>query len=167
MKRDRTVFRFNRLRPHPLIRAPFFMLLVLFSGCAGFASLESSTAAAEHFKKAESFFEDGKYSEALKEYRTVTAQYPDDDLADDALYKTAYTELYYKNAAADHGMAMKDFQRLIQKYPDSPWKGPAQNWVSFLTQEESLKTEREKLKSDLQRLLDLDMQSEKKRRELK
>jgi len=143
------------------------MLLVLFSGCAGFESLKGSTVVTEHFKKAENFFEEGKYTEALKEYRYVTAQYPDDDLADDALYKTAYTELYYKNAAADHGMAMKDFQRLIQKYPDSSWNGPAQNWVDFLAQEESLKMEKEKLKSDLQRLLDLDMQSEKKRRELK
>jgi outer membrane protein assembly factor BamD (BamD/ComL family) len=143
------------------------MLLLLFSGCAGFASLESSTAAAEHFNKAERFFDDGKYSEALKEYRTVTAQFPDDDLADDALYKTAYTELYFKNPAADYGMATKDFQRLIQKYPDSPWKDPAQNWTNFLAQVELLTTEREKLKSDLQRLLDLDMQSEKKRRELK
>lgn len=167
MRRDRRIIRFIQLRRFPLVRAPFFMVLLLVSGCAGFASLENSTAAAEHFKKAEGFFEEGKYSEALKEYRTVTAEFPDDDLADDALYKTAYTELYFKNAAADPGMAAKDFQRLIQKYPDSPWKGPAQNWLSFLAQVESLKTEREKLKSDLQRLLDLDMQSEKKRRELK
>lgn len=167
MRRDRRVVRFIRPRRLPRVRAPFFMLLLLVSGCAGFASLESSTAAAEHFRKAERFFEEGHYSEALKEYRTVTAQFPDDDLADDALYKTAYTELYFKNAAADHETAIKDFQRLIQKYPDSPWKGPAQNWTHFLAQVESLTTEREKLKSDLQRLLDLDMQSEKKRRELK
>lgn len=167
MKRDRWALGYVRLRRLLLVRAPFYILFVFFSGCAGFAALENSMSAAEHFKKAESFFENGKYSEAIKEYRTVTAQYPEDNLADDALYKTAYTELYYKNVAADYGMATKDFQRLIQKYPASPWKGPAQNWVSFLTQAESLMTEREKLKSDLQRLLDLDMQSEKKRRELK
>ena len=167
MRRDRKVVRLIRSRRLTRARAGLWVLLLLISGCAGLASLESSTAAAEHFRNAERFFEEGKYSEALKEYRIVTARFPDDELADDALYQTAYTEIYFKNAAADPGTAVKDFQRLIQKYPDSPWKGPAQNWVSFLAQAESLRTETEKLKNDLQRLLDLDMQSEKKRRELK
>jgi outer membrane protein assembly factor BamD (BamD/ComL family) len=146
---------------------PFYVPLLFVLGCTGLASLKNSTAAAEYFKQGESFFEAGKYSEALKEYRTVTAQFPEDELAAAALYKTAYTELYFKNPAADPGTSVKDFQRLIQRYPDSPWKGPAQNWINFLAQMELLKTEREKLKSDLQRLLDLDMQSERKRRDLK
>jgi outer membrane protein assembly factor BamD (BamD/ComL family) len=146
---------------------PFYAVLLFALGCTGWAPLRSSTDAAGHFKQGESFFEAGKYPEALKEYRTVTAQFPEDELAAAALYKTAYTELYFKNPAADPGISAKDFQRLIQRYPDSPWKGPAQNWINFLTQMELLKAEREKLKNDLQRLLDLDMQSEKKRRDLK
>ncbi|MBI3595787.1 MAG: tetratricopeptide repeat protein [Nitrospirae bacterium] len=148
-------------------RAGFFILLQLLTSCAGLATVEEPTAAAEHFKKANAFFEEGQYAEAIKEYRYVAAQFPNDDLAADAQYQVAYTEIYFKNTGSDYGMAAKDFQKLIQKYPNSPWKNPAQNWLNFLSQLESLKTEKEKLKSDLQRLLDLDMQSEKKRRELK
>ena len=131
------------------------------------ATVKEPTAAAEHFKKANAFFEEGQFVEAVKEYRYLTAQFPDDDLAADAQYQVAYTEIYFKNTGSDYGMAAKDFQKLIQNYPNSAWKDPAQNWLNFLNQLESLKTEKEKLKSDLRRLLDLDMQSEKKRRELK
>jgi outer membrane protein assembly factor BamD (BamD/ComL family) len=113
------------------------------------------------------YFEAGRYSEAIQEYRHVADHFPDDKLAAQAQYQAAYTEIYFKNSGSDYGMAAKDFQKLIQKYPNSPWKDPAENWLNVLTQLESLKTEKEKLKSDLQRLLDLDMQSEKKRRELK
>jgi len=148
-------------------RAGCFVLLQLLSSCAGAATVEEPTAAAEHFKKANAFFELGQYTEAIKEYRYVTAQFPEDDLAADAQYQVAYAEIYFKNAGSDYGTAAKDFQKLILRYPNSPWKNPAQNWLNFLSQLESLKTEKEKLKSDLQRLLDLDMQSEKKRRELK
>jgi len=149
--------------------AGVFVLLQFLSSCVGLTSpeLPTATAAADHFKRGEVFFEEGKYAEAIKEYRYVAAQFPNEDLASDAQYKVAYTEIYFKNAASDYGMAEKDFQKLIQKYPNSPWKDPAQNWLSFLTQMELLKADKEKLKDDLQRLLDLDMQSEKKRRELK
>lgn len=143
------------------------MVLLWVSACAEFMPFEGSTVAAEHFNKAEALFDAGKYPEAIKEYRYVTTQFPDDPLADDALYKSAYSGIYFKNATADFGAAAKDFQKLLQKYPDSPWKDPAQNWLSFLAQLDSLKTAGDKLKSDLQRLLDLDMKSEKKRRELK
>jgi outer membrane protein assembly factor BamD (BamD/ComL family) len=160
-------FRINRLRRIPFVWAGFSMVLVLASACAEFTPFEGSTVAAEHFNKAEALFDEGRYPEAIKEYRYVTTQFPDDPLADDALYKSAYTQIYFKNSTSDFGAAVKGFQKLIQKYPDSSWKAPAQNWLSFLAQMDSLKTEGDKLKSDLQRLLDLDMKSEKKRRELK
>jgi len=148
-------------------RIPIYLTLLLIFGCAEFSSPKSSSPAAEHFKKAEIDFEAGKYSEAIKEYRFVTAQFPEDEFAAAALYKTAFTEIYFKNPAADPGASKNDFQKLIQNYPKNPWKDQAQNWINFISQMEMLKTEREKLKNDLQRLLDLDMQSERKRRDLK
>ncbi|MBI3610740.1 MAG: tetratricopeptide repeat protein [Nitrospirae bacterium] len=161
-------FLFDAVGPRfPLWGMGRLCLLLFFSGCAGWASLEEATAPAEHFKKAEAFFEGGKYAEAIKEYRYVVNRFPDGDLADHAQYNIAYTEIYFKNASADYEAAVRDFQQVVQKYPESPWKSRAQNWLNFLAQMESLKTEKEKLRSDLQRLLDLDMQAEKKRRELK
>lgn len=167
MNLTRIILGLNRPHRFPLVWAGFSIFLLFFSACAGFTPVQVLTAPAEHFKKAEALFDEGKYPEAIKEYRYVTTQFPNDPLADDALFRTAYTEIYFRNTAGDYGAGVKDFQKLIQKYPDSPWKDPAQNWLSFLAQMKLLKTEGEKLKSDLQRLLDLDMQSEKKRRELK
>jgi len=148
--------------------AGFFVLLQLLSSCSGFAApVKEPTAAAEHFKTANAYFEAGRYPEAIKEYRYVADQFPNDELAAEAQYRAGYTGIYFRNTDSDYGMAVKDFQKLIQKYPNSSWKDPAENWLNVLTQWEVIKTEKEKLKSDLQRLLDLDMQSEKKRRELK
>jgi len=112
-------------------------------------------------------FDRAMYPEAVREYHAVAAQYPDDPLAGQALYEAAYAQIYYKNPDVDYGSAVKDFQNLVQKYPDSAWRGRAQNWLNFLGQLETLKMEKEKLKNDLQKLLDLDMELEKKRRELK
>lgn len=153
--------------PLRMARAGFFILLQLLPSCTGWATMEQPATAAEHFRKASALFEAGRYREAIQEYRTVTVEFPNDDLAAESQYQVAFTEIYFKNAGTDYGIAAKDFQKLIQKYPDSPWKNPAQTWLNILNRLQTLNAENEKLKSDLQRLLDLDMQSEKKRRELK
>lgn len=149
--------------------ACLLQLLWFLLACANWASLGflNGGGAADHFRRAEILFGEGRYAEAVKEYRTVVSRFPNDALADDAQYKAAYTELYYKNTAADYEAAGKDFQKLIQKFPESSWTREAENWLALLAQLDSLKKDKEKLKADLQRLLDLDIQSEKKRREVK
>jgi outer membrane protein assembly factor BamD (BamD/ComL family) len=143
------------------------MILFGFSGCAGMASMKSDTAAADQYRMAEDLFGDGKYSDAVGAYHAVADRYPDDPLAARALYQAAYAQIYYENSNPDYAAGAKDFESLVQKYPDSVWRSPAQNWLTFLNRLDRLKGEREKLKNDLQKLVDLDMQSEKKRRELK
>lgn len=143
------------------------MILLGLSGCAGMTPMKSGGDAADRYRKAESLFESGQYSEAVEAYHQVTDRFPDDPLAGRALYQAAYAQIYYKNPNADYAAGSKDFESLVQKYSDSPWKNPAQNWLSFLNQMDRLKVDREKLRNDLQKLVDLDMQSERKRRELK
>jgi outer membrane protein assembly factor BamD (BamD/ComL family) len=163
----------TRLRPvrdprrAALMGCALSMILFGLSGCAGMASMNSDTAAADQYRRAEGLFEKGRYSEAVTAYHAVTDRYPDDPLAARALYQAAYAQIYYKNPNPDYAAGSKDFEDLVQKYPDSSWKGPAQNWLSFLNQLDLLRGEREKLRNDLQKLVDLDLQSERKRRELK
>lgn len=154
-----------RFRPTAVLLAP----LCLAWACVHFIPGDpiGERPAERHFKKAEALFADGKYAQAITEYRLIVSQYPEDDLADEALYGAAYAEIYFKNPKPDHSSAGRDFLNLTQKYPESPLKDRAQNWIATLDQLKSLQSESEKLRKDLRRLLELDVQSEKKRKEVR
>lgn len=146
-----------------------WMLLACLPGCAqlGSLGLVEEDPGEAYFNQAEVHFQQGRYAEAASAYRSVYTNFPNSPLADKALFKSAYTRSYYKNPSQDISGAVRDLKELISKFPVSSVRPEAQNWLGLLGQIETLKGEKEKLKNDLQRLLDLDIQSEKKRKGVK
>lgn len=140
-------------------------LIALAAGCATLP--QPADPAEREFRVAAALLDHGRFAEAIRGFTAVAERYPKHARAQDALYASGYARLHPRNADADTDAAVRDFQRLVKAYPNGPRSAEAQTWIGVLTQLGHLRAEREKLRSDLQRLLDLDVESEKKRRELR
>jgi tol-pal system protein YbgF len=68
------------------------------------------------YQKAFTTLKEGRYTEAVKEFKNFTVRYPSGDYADNAQYWLG--EAYYVNR--DFTAAREAFQKLIDKFPQSP-----------------------------------------------
>jgi len=68
------------------------------------------------FKKAEIFSKNGKFDMAATSYTEIIEKYPDDLLADDALYNLAGLYEYQLN---NKGKAMEQYEKILTQYPGS------------------------------------------------
>lgn len=68
------------------------------------------------YQKAFTTLKEGRYTDAVKEFKNFTARYPSGDYADNAQYWLG--EAYYVNR--DFTAAREAFQKLIEKFPQSP-----------------------------------------------
>jgi TolA-binding protein len=141
------------------------LVAIALFGCA--AMPRSNDPAEAEFQAAAALLKKERFADAIRGFQAVADRHPKHARAPDALYAAGSARLHPRNAAADPDAALRDFQRLVRAYPTAPRRDEAQTWVAVLTQLGGLRTEVEKLRSDLQRLLDLDVESEKKRREMR
>ncbi|HEX9757932.1 MAG TPA: outer membrane protein assembly factor BamD [Nitrospiria bacterium] len=120
--------------------------------------LHSLNYAHELFKKKE-------YSDAEKTFRYVIDTYSLDPLSADARIGLAYTLLYFDNPKRDELKAVKELEQFLIQNPMHPRANEVKNWISFLNNLNEVKIENKRLKDDLQRLIDIDIETEKKRKE--
>lgn len=113
--------------------------------------------------KPKSLFQQGKFSEAIVQYRKLTRN-KDKSVAETAQYQLAYTFAYYKNMGRDYQEALNEFQLFLKKYPESSLKEEAANWVSLLNQAVMKQSENELLRDNIKRLVDIDIEGEQKQR---
>ncbi len=88
-----------------------------------------SRRAQQLYKRAETFFAQGKYVLAAADYGSLLRSAPNDPLADNALYKLAYL---YREEFDDPRTAVSLYQRLVKRYPDSPYREDALVWLVYL-----------------------------------
>lgn len=107
-------------------------------------------------------FRHGKYSEALTVYRKV-ARNGNAREREFAQYQTAFTLSYFKNSHRDYQEALTEFQIFVKRYPESKMKSEALNWISILQMHLNQRNENQKLKEDIQKLVDIDLSPDKKK----
>lgn len=116
--------------------------------------------------KARSLFLEGKYIEAVKQYRRLLKS-KDLKVAELSQYQIAYTLAFYKNPKKDLQESLNEFQLFVRKFPDSRLKEDAANWVFFLNQYLSKRSENVKLRDDIKKLVDIDIEAEQKQNQIR
>lgn len=91
--------------------------LMALTGCARRAELT--------YRRAEMFFAQGEHRLAVEEYLKVADNYPQSELADDALYKLGYV---LRAHLEDSRGALMAYERLANSYPSSPYADDALLW---------------------------------------
>lgn len=101
----------GRLHGAPL---PLLLLLIILS--ASLMSGCSSDPAQKSFDKAEAAFADGKYTDALEKYSSITANYSNTDWGARSQYRIA---LIYNRHLKDKKKALEAYEALSLLYPGS------------------------------------------------
>jgi tetratricopeptide (TPR) repeat protein len=108
-------------------------------------------------------FESGKYAEAEKLYREILDGPSSETDAAEAQYRIAFILSFYKNPHRDYATSIKEYQRAVSKYPQSPHRREAENMISLLSSIVSQEAETKQMKEDLQKLQQLEIEAEERR----
>ncbi|MEW6443558.1 MAG: outer membrane protein assembly factor BamD [bacterium] len=90
---------------------------------------EVRTKLAEHdFYVARFYYRDGKFNAALPRYKRILEKFPEAGIADHALYEAGKCH-YFLN---EDDAARDSFTRLVQAYPESEYRGKAEEFLQDL-----------------------------------
>ena len=112
------------------VRSLFLLLIVIvLVNCSG-------KSAQQYYDSGMANIKDGKYNEALTDFRTLIKEYPDDNLVANAYFETA--KIYHGKLIKDLPLkessdkAVRSYQIVANKYPDSPLAPNALFMVGFI-----------------------------------
>jgi TolA-binding protein len=100
---------------NPLLPGILILVLALTSQ-ARFAAQGSEDLARRQYESGRSFIQNGRYTEALKDFQAVVDSFPQSAVADDALLDIA---LYHLDVARDNAAAQAAADRLLKDFPAS------------------------------------------------
>jgi len=149
----------------------FFFLSIALSGCLYIQippqtpPFNGSSGPLHSLNHAHELFQKGEYSDAEKAYRYVIDTYSLDPLSADARIGLGYTLLYFDNPKRDETKAIKELEQFLKQNPMRPRANEVKNWITLLNKLKDMRKENKRLKDDLQRLIDIDIETEKKRKE--
>lgn len=141
-------------------------LFLILMGCAAFKEASSKVGIGP-LARGQTLFSRGKYQEAIQAYRRIVHDDPSSSLAAEAQFRIGYTLAYFQNPQLDYGEAVKEFQQVLNQFPESEWADEAKNWIAALSQLLDQRDENQRLQQDLQQLMKLDIESEKRRKQIK
>lgn len=166
-------------------------LAALFSlaGCAamqdGLKNSETKPPEPDPMARAKSLFNEGNYEAALKENQKLLAERT--TTPDMALFNMGLIYAYSSNPKKDYPSALGYFKTLVTQYPQSPMFEQGKAWVQVLEEHqkitderhklveekraltrerETLAQEREKLKKAVEKSRQLDIEIDKRRRQM-
>ncbi len=133
------------MAPRKSLVSLFMLVLaaVLFYGCA--MPAPTPTSAQENFDQAQEDLRKGRYEEARYRFEKVVTDYPNSDLADDALFKLGYICVIRK----EYNSARNYYSTLVEDHSGSRWKFDAQTWLNIIDEWAELKKELETAQSRL------------------
>ncbi len=158
------------------------LLTLLLVGCTRtFPPLIQSTPAQSTVAfPPQQVMEQGNYSEFLAENQRLLGQCGEGKGCDVALFNLGFVHAYPSSPYRDPVKALQYFGDLRAKYPQSPWAVQGQVWMVFLRETLTLEESRRRLQADLRtreatirglrgqlnRAREIDIEHEKKEREL-
>ncbi len=119
------------------------MLGIFFYGCAN--TMPPPNTAQEYYESAQNDLRKRRYEEAKYRFEKIYNNYPECDIADNALFKLGYIYIIQK----DYASSEKFFRIIVEDYEDSEWKFDAQTWLKLLEDWKRLKNELENAREQL------------------
>lgn len=172
-----------------LMQAVALVALFSLAGCAalqdGVKGSETKPPETEQFARAKSLFNEGNYDAALKENQKILAERK--TASDMALFNLGLIYASSLNPKKDYPTALGYFKTLVTQHPQSSLSEQSKIWIQVLDEHqkiaeerqklvdekrvltrerEALSQEREKLKNAVEKSRQLDIEIDKRRRQL-
>lgn len=156
------------------------LIFSLFTGCATIQEMEKGRDAREHLAMGSNLLAHGDYEGSLKENQKVLSLSGKDSLGDEALFNMGLIYAHYEYPKRDNKKSLDLFRRLVKAYPQSPLVVQAKLWIGILQENERLNneldssnSEKKRLNGEIERLnkaiektKQVDIEIEKKKKEL-
>ena len=144
-----------------------FIAIMAATGCARLSGGQDELAAEsarELLAKADTQVKSGKYAEAAATYISVVQNHQNTEWAATAHYEGAIIHLSAGNPQKDYAQALARLDEFITQYPKHARATEAKNWRLAVKTLLELKKENDRLNKNIERLKQLDMRQEEKRR---
>ena len=116
---------------------------ILFIQCAKpYATPEGSKMI---FESAQEDLRKHRFEEAKYNFRRVYTEFPESDLADNALFRLGYIACIHE----DYSTASRLFKSLLDDYPKSEWRFDSEVWYKVLNSWSSMSSELDNARSRL------------------
>jgi outer membrane protein assembly factor BamD (BamD/ComL family) len=106
-----------------------FIACVILAGICGCSGLQGALARPDYWQ-ADHHLAGGDYQAALKQYREITELYP--QAADEALFGMGCLYAHPRNPQRDYQKALDAFRRVVNDYPRSKYREPAEALLSVV-----------------------------------
>jgi len=150
--------------------------VLMLAGCASGPSSEKPRAAFPP----QQVMEDGNYAKFLAENYQLLERCQGGTGCEVALFNLGFVHAYPPSPYHDQGKALQYFDDLIKKYPQTPWAFEGRAWRALLTANLASEEKRRRLQADVRskdstirtlrtqlgRSREIDMEIDKKEREL-
>jgi outer membrane protein assembly factor BamD (BamD/ComL family) len=145
--------------------------LFLLASCSSLNMMRAESDSPGHqapgtLESAQFLFQQGKYPEAAGQYKRLVRN-KHQAIAEKAQFQLAYTLAYYRNPKRDYEEALNEFQTFVERFSRSPLKAEASNWIFLIEQYMAKKSENNKLREDIKKLVGMDIETEQKQERLK
>jgi TolA-binding protein len=144
---------------------PALVFVLAAAGCtrAPRAAPWSDTDATAMLHRADELAANGSSADARQLYRTVTLRFRGTPAAADALWSLGRLYTDPSGRLHDWGAADATFARLATEYPDSTHADEARAWHAALSELLRQQASAQRLRTELDRLKDLDLEEERRR----
>lgn len=147
----------------------FFLAVVamvaLGPGCTSLQPPEPEAVAKQHLEEAERRIAKKDYEKALSESQAALSQASDPGLRQRALFQMAVVYSQQDSQYRDFKKAASLFTTLSKSNPQSPFAIYAEMWLSLRENNITLADENRKLKQILEKIKEVDIEIERKRRQ--
>lgn len=116
-----------------------FALLIFLAGCSLLQDSSRRRELRDALSTGQNLLAQGDYDASLKAFQNVVVMAQDQPPADAATYNIGLVYAHPQYSKRDLQKAIGSFNRLIARYPDSPWAEQAKIWVGILNEAEDSK----------------------------
>lgn len=152
---------FRYLRPIILI-----LSISLFS-CSNVATILVERELKVDLEYAENLILQGKYEAALSEFERLEKRHPHTPFSDKIVFNVGFLYLHPDNLKRDISKGINILEAMIKKYPNSRHISNARTLIFYSKENIEQKTEIERLKGEMEKFKDIQIQLEKREKELK
>jgi tetratricopeptide (TPR) repeat protein len=128
------------------------LIFSFFMGCATVQEMERERDAREHLARGRNLLARGDYEGSLRENQKVLSLSDKDSPGDEALFTMGLIYAHYEYPKKDSKKSLDLFRRLLKAYPQSPLVVQTKFWIGLLQENERLNSELENSNSEKKRL---------------
>ncbi|MDA8098864.1 MAG: tetratricopeptide repeat protein [Nitrospiraceae bacterium] len=107
---------------------------------------------------------ESRFTDALASYRKIIQAYPGTEWASTAQYRIALIYVNAENPHRDYAQALVEFDEFLAKFPSHELASEARSWRHAIKMILDTKKENERLNRSIEKLQQLDVQQEERRR---